>query len=122
MCHWGGYPGSDPPHQVVAVRLYGPRFSARPCPSPELRLGPVATIAALATDRIRRDNQIMSAAMERWTRLSAEGGKPRNRAFLTNHVRDLVAIDFFTVPTAGLRVLSRLISSFGLPGLNFRLR
>jgi putative transposase len=27
------------------------------------------------------------------------------RTFLTNHVRDLVALDFFTVPTAGLRVL-----------------
>jgi len=27
------------------------------------------------------------------------------RTFLTNHVRDLVAIDFFTVPTARLRVL-----------------
>jgi transposase InsO family protein len=27
------------------------------------------------------------------------------RAFLTNHVRDLVAVDFFTVPTAHLRVL-----------------
>ena len=25
--------------------------------------------------------------------------------FLTNHVRDLVSVDFFTVPTAGLRVL-----------------
>src|SRR5262249_52557728 len=27
------------------------------------------------------------------------------RTFLTNHVRDLVSLDFFTVPTAGLRVL-----------------
>src|SRR5207249_6389103 len=27
------------------------------------------------------------------------------RTFLTNHVRDLVSIDFFTVPTARLRVL-----------------
>jgi hypothetical protein len=27
------------------------------------------------------------------------------RAFLTNHVRDLVALDFFTVPTVRLRVL-----------------
>src|SRR3989454_4163226 len=27
------------------------------------------------------------------------------RTFLTNHVRDLVSFDFFTVPTAGLRVL-----------------
>src|SRR5207247_6139758 len=26
------------------------------------------------------------------------------RTFLTNHVRDLVSIDFFTVPTAGWRV------------------
>src|SRR5438094_1591397 len=31
------------------------------------------------------------------------------RTFLDNHVRDLVALDFFTVPTAGLRVLFVLI-------------
>jgi transposase InsO family protein len=31
------------------------------------------------------------------------------RTFLTNHVRDLVSLDFFTVPTAGLRVLFVLI-------------
>ena len=31
------------------------------------------------------------------------------RTFLTNHVRDLVAIDFFTVPTAQLRVLFVLV-------------
>jgi putative transposase len=31
------------------------------------------------------------------------------RAFLTNHVPDLVAIDFFTVPTAHLRVLFVLV-------------
>jgi transposase InsO family protein len=31
------------------------------------------------------------------------------RAFLDNHVRDLVAFDFFTVPTAGLRVLFVLV-------------
>jgi putative transposase len=31
------------------------------------------------------------------------------RAFLTNHVRDLVSIDFFTVPTAHLRVLFVLV-------------
>ena len=31
------------------------------------------------------------------------------RTFLTNHVRDLVSIDFFTVPTAGLRVLFVLV-------------
>ena len=31
------------------------------------------------------------------------------RTFLTNHLRDLVSIDFFTVPTAGLRVLFVLV-------------
>jgi putative transposase len=31
------------------------------------------------------------------------------RTFLANHVRDLVGLDFFTVPTAGLRVLSVLV-------------
>src|SRR5437899_10177445 len=31
------------------------------------------------------------------------------RTFLDNHVRDLVALDFFTVPTAGLRVLFVLV-------------
>jgi hypothetical protein len=31
------------------------------------------------------------------------------RTFLTNHVRDLVSIDFFTVPTAGWRVLFLLL-------------
>jgi hypothetical protein len=31
------------------------------------------------------------------------------RTFLANHVRDLVSIDFFTVPTARLRVLFVLV-------------
>jgi putative transposase len=31
------------------------------------------------------------------------------RTFLTNHVRDLVSIDFFTVPTAHWRVLFILV-------------
>jgi transposase InsO family protein len=31
------------------------------------------------------------------------------RTFLANHVRDLVSLDFFTVPTAGLRVLFVLV-------------
>jgi putative transposase len=31
------------------------------------------------------------------------------RTFLINHVRDLVSIDFFTVPTARLRVLFVLV-------------
>ena len=31
------------------------------------------------------------------------------RTFLANHVRDLISLDFFTVPTAGLRVLFVLV-------------
>ena len=42
------------------------------------------------------------------SRLIPKRRPPRSqtwRTFLTNHVRDLVSIDFFTVPTAGLGVL-----------------
>ena len=38
------------------------------------------------------------------------------RAFLTNHVRDLVALDCFTAPPAGLRVLSVLVVLAPRPG------
>ena len=34
---------------------------------------------------------------------------PAWRAFLTNHLRELVALDFFSVPTAGFKVLFVLI-------------
>ena len=34
------------------------------------------------------------------------------RTFLANHVRDFVAIDVFTVPSAGLRVLLRMTASY----------
>ncbi len=34
---------------------------------------------------------------------------PTWRAFLNNHVKDLVSIDFFTVPTAGFKVLFVLV-------------
>jgi putative transposase len=46
------------------------------------------------------------------SRLIAPGRRPPSqtwRTFLTNHLRDLVSIDFFTVPTARLRVLFVLL-------------
>ena len=46
------------------------------------------------------------------SRLSPKRPSPPSqtwRTFLTNHVRDLVSLDFFTVPTAGLRVLFVLV-------------
>src|SRR5947209_19308269 len=46
------------------------------------------------------------------SRLLPKRGTPPSqtwRTFLTNHVRDLVSIDFFTVPTALLRVLFVLV-------------
>src|SRR2546429_4897440 len=46
------------------------------------------------------------------SRLLPKRGSPPSqtwRTFLTNHVRDLVSIDFFTVPTARLRVLFVLV-------------
>ncbi len=42
------------------------------------------------------------------SRLMPKRGTPPSqtwRTFLANHLRDLISIDFFTVPTAGLRVL-----------------
>jgi putative transposase len=51
-------------------------------------------------------------AAERTSRLIPKRPSPPPqtwRTVLTNHVRDLVAIDFFTVPTAQLRVLFILI-------------
>jgi len=44
--------------------------------------------------------------------VDAETNEPPSqtwRAFLDNHVGDLVSIDFFTVPTATFRVLSVLV-------------
>src|SRR5262249_33021656 len=46
------------------------------------------------------------------SRLLPKRHTPRSqtwRTFLANHVRDLVSIDFFTVPTASLRVLFVLV-------------
>src|SRR6266404_6229894 len=46
------------------------------------------------------------------SRLMPKRGIPPSqtwRTFLANHVRDLVSFDFFTVPTAGLRVLFVLV-------------
>jgi putative transposase len=37
------------------------------------------------------------------------GPSPTWRPFLANHLRDLVSIDFFTVPTARLRILFFLV-------------
>ncbi len=50
------------PERTAATRPAPPPSA---CPSPESRLAPAPAIAALATDGIRRDNQIMSAATER---------------------------------------------------------
>ena len=49
--------------------------------------------------------------VERTVSADAEAAHPVAtwRTFLTNHVRDLVSLDFFTVPTAGLRVLFVLV-------------
>jgi putative transposase len=52
---------------------------------------------------------VAERTVSRW--LSARCSPPSQtwRTFLTNHVRDLVAVDFLTVPTARLRVLFVLV-------------
>jgi hypothetical protein len=38
------------------------------------------------------------------------------RTFLTNHLRDLVALDFFTVSTVRMRVLRLVLGACAAPG------
>jgi putative transposase len=49
--------------------------------------------------------EVAERTVSRRIRKRRAPSSPTWRTFLTNHVRDLVSIDFFTVPTAGLRVL-----------------
>jgi putative transposase len=103
-------------------REYWTRLSARPA-------GGRPSVSAEIKDLVRR----MAAANPLWgaprihgellklglnvsertvSRLMPKRRRPPSqtwRTFLTNHVRDLVSLDFFTVPTARLRVLFVLV-------------
>ncbi len=58
--------------------------------------------------RLQEDGEPAEAAQQR-SALLGLAVQHVDRTFLANHVRDLVSIDFFTVPTAGLRVLFVLV-------------
>src|SRR5207245_2890817 len=99
-------------------REYWARLSARPAAdrprvSPQIRALVVRMAEAnplWGAPRIHGELQMLGIDFAERTvsRLLPQRRSPPSetwRTFVTNHVRDLVAIDFFTVPTARLRVL-----------------
>ena len=99
------------------TRLSGRPRSGRPLVSPEIA-ALVRTMAAAnplwGAPRIHGELLKLGLAVSERTvsRLTPKRRSPPSqtwRSFLTNHVRDLVSLDFFTVPTAGLRVLFVLV-------------
>src|SRR3989441_1401762 len=104
--------------QRCRFRAYWTRLSARPIGGrPPVTAEIKALVARLATanplwgaPRIHGEllKLGIDVAERTVSRLLPKRGSPPSqtwRTFLTNHVRDLVSIDFFTVPTARLRVL-----------------
>ena len=104
--------------QRCRFRAYWTRLSARPIGGrPPVTAEIKALVARLATanplwgaPRIHGEllKLGIDVAERTISRLLPKRGSPPSqtwRTFLTNHVRDLVSIDFFTVPTARLRVL-----------------
>jgi putative transposase len=104
--------------QRKAFRIYWARISqrksgGRPQASSEVR----ALIKRMATanpywgaPRIHWELLKLGVEISERTvsRLMPKNGKPPSqtwRAFLNNHVQDLVSVDFFTVPTVSFRVL-----------------
>jgi transposase InsO family protein len=49
--------------------------------------------------------KVAKSTVEKYRRRSTKPSSPTWKAFLKNHVKDIVACDFFTVPTATFRVL-----------------
>ncbi len=52
---------------------------------------------------------ISQRSVSRWMRRPQKSPSPTWRSFLDNHVKDLVPVDFFTVPTATFQVLFGLL-------------
>ncbi len=105
----------------VRFREHWTRLSGRPRPGrPPIRAETAALIRTMAATNPlwgapRIHGELLKLGIDvaerTVSRLLPKRGSPSQtwRTFLANHVRDLVAIDFFTVPTARLRVLFVLI-------------
>jgi len=52
---------------------------------------------------------VAKSTVDKYRARARKPPSPTWRAFLNNHVKDLVSIDFFTVPTAGFKVLFVLV-------------
>jgi putative transposase len=89
-------------------REYWTHLSDRPTggrPSIDVEIAALVKKMAVAGELLKLGIDIAERTVSRLMPNRRHGPSQTWRTFLTNHVRDLVSIDFFTVPTARLRVL-----------------
>src|SRR5213594_3566988 len=95
------------------TRLSGPPIGGRPPVNAEIKVLVMRMAAAnplwgaprIHGELLKLGLYVAERTVSRWIPKRRSPPSQTWRTFLTNHVRDLVAIDFFTVPTAQLRVL-----------------
>jgi transposase InsO family protein len=93
------------------------RRPGRPRVDPELRslirkmatANPLWGAPRVHGELLKLGLEISESTVSRWMPKSRKTPSPSWRAFLENHLGDLVSIDFFTVPTARFRVLFCLL-------------
>ena len=107
--------------QRKGFRIYWARISRRRSRQPQVSVKVRALIKQMATANPywgapRIHGELLKLGLEiserTVSRLMPQNPKPPSqtwKAFLNNHVKDLVSIDFFTVPTATFRVMFVLV-------------
>ncbi len=99
------------------TKLSGPPIGGRPPVNAEIKVLVMRIAAAnplwgaprIHGELLKLGLAVAKRTVSRWIPKRRSPPSQTWRTFLTNHVRDLVAIDFFTVPTAQLRVLFVLV-------------
>ena len=99
------------------TKLSGPPIGGRPPVNAEIKVLVMRIAAAnplwgaprIHGELLKLGLAVAERTVSRWIPKRRSPPSQTWRTFLTNHVRDLVAIDFFTVPTAQLRVLFVLV-------------
>ena len=73
------------------------------------RTNPLWGAPRIHGELLKLDIQVSQATVSKYMMRDRKPPSQSWRTFLTNHLPDLVSIDFFTVPTATFRVLSVFI-------------
>jgi len=107
-------PASDRPHAEGAHREDRDREPALGCASRARRAAQArdhdlpakrVPVDAAASEVAVTDMALFPRSVSRWMRRPQKSPSPTWRSFLDNHVKDLVSVDFFTVPTSTFQVL-----------------